>query len=888
MGLISSRLNLEGLPSGRRRSQQEETFYSYSLNKNYFSNYFLMGGERFEVSDPDYLFGDNCDLNFLSCTKPYSLPYKKAQQNLLSNLNTKQKTSNKVSSRVNRFSSPFDILTGRHRQASRSRKQDAQTQTLHSLKSLPNGPEPSQPIVMFINIRKETLRLVKSSNFYNIDSDQNSLANNSASISNTGSKLIENDNPITKRNSLDQSASSSTATTKQRRVDSIKRHSVASSRVTTPTIHQYESKNTVDNKNDIELDQTDYCAKKTQDSDSTSISSHTPSSSSPSSSGSSTKSGYTSVRDVPPSDCASDENDEDFEDALNDTTNLSTKDDDDDDSERAQQQKALLRDAKSTKENRDIKITIKPLDDTSARNSSDTEQDLSTGDHSVVDNMSIEHPGNSRKTSSENKSPVKKATDKKLSVGNSNLSNRVYNIEFYFDSEVDCSIRIFYFCTREINSTGVTYKPQHATYKSKTYTFKRGLNQKFEQQEHTFQPYLFDEDLLIYKPLDLDGNYNSGAVFPIVIHCVALDGSVPRQSHSLVATVEKSQLDDSYSIKPLKQLIFVDGVQYILQDIYGIENKRLPSSSDLKSLSMAPRPLDRSNRNLRASSGSLQSNYSTRSNLNLGDNASMRSYDTSLGEVQYRGSLISDQYKSLGGENTFECVICMSEERDTMLLPCRHLCLCSSCAQSLRYQASSCPICRCPFKAALNLRVLHKHHRRSWQTTTTTTSSEDNRRAADNDLDSVRQGSRRESLVTNSATPLLLNRRDNQVVLNIDNNEEKRVSQAIPQQQQQQQSFTEGTPVVSRQPSGTIVLASSLSKQGTGNDCDEDRRRQDASMKPVEPSKAAQGAGGNINSTSNGDSNASEVGSLEMKSMRWNLVGGCNSSVNNINKGSSA
>ena len=45
-----------------------------------------------------------------------------------------------------------------------------------------------------------------------------------------------------------------------------------------------------------------------------------------------------------------------------------------------------------------------------------------------------------------------------------------------------------------------------------------------------------------------------------------------------------------------------------------------------------------------------------------------------------------------------ECVVCMVDLRDTIILPCRHLCLCYACADSLRYQANNCPICRAPFR----------------------------------------------------------------------------------------------------------------------------------------------------------------------------------------------
>lgn len=52
-----------------------------------------------------------------------------------------------------------------------------------------------------------------------------------------------------------------------------------------------------------------------------------------------------------------------------------------------------------------------------------------------------------------------------------------------------------------------------------------------------------------------------------------------------------------------------------------------------------------------------------------------------------------------------ECVICMTEARDTIVLPCRHMCLCRGCAEVLRYQTNKCPICRSTFTALLKIEV---------------------------------------------------------------------------------------------------------------------------------------------------------------------------------------
>lgn len=52
-----------------------------------------------------------------------------------------------------------------------------------------------------------------------------------------------------------------------------------------------------------------------------------------------------------------------------------------------------------------------------------------------------------------------------------------------------------------------------------------------------------------------------------------------------------------------------------------------------------------------------------------------------------------------------ECVICMSEPKDTAILPCRHMCMCSGCAKELRLQSNKCPICRQPIHELIEIKV---------------------------------------------------------------------------------------------------------------------------------------------------------------------------------------
>ena len=48
-------------------------------------------------------------------------------------------------------------------------------------------------------------------------------------------------------------------------------------------------------------------------------------------------------------------------------------------------------------------------------------------------------------------------------------------------------------------------------------------------------------------------------------------------AHITYAVVEKSSEGSSYNIKPLKQKQVVDGLTYLIQEIYGVENKNMES-----------------------------------------------------------------------------------------------------------------------------------------------------------------------------------------------------------------------------------------------------------------------------------------------------------------------
>ena len=66
------------------------------------------------------------------------------------------------------------------------------------------------------------------------------------------------------------------------------------------------------------------------------------------------------------------------------------------------------------------------------------------------------------------------------------------------------------------------------------------------------------------------------------------------------------------------------------------------------------------------------------------------------------------------------CVICMTDPRDTTILPCRHMCMCSECAKVLRMQSNKCPICRTSIESLLQIKISRQERTEEKKTPTLT------------------------------------------------------------------------------------------------------------------------------------------------------------------------
>lgn len=213
-----------------------------------------------------------------------------------------------------------------------------------------------------------------------------------------------------------------------------------------------------------------------------------------------------------------------------------------------------------------------------------------------------------------------------------------YLVCFTFDATVSGSMTVIFFA-KEGEDCIVT-PVMEALLPPVTVQFQRGLAQKFRQPCGTGIDLSMFEEAKLSKEGDMD-------VYPLVIKAEASspDSQSGDTEASPVSGHTNSQITQAVfeksgepHVRIVKQILWVNGMRYELQEIYGIGN--------------------------------------------------------SVEEGEFDGN---DPGK--------ECVICLSEPRDTTVLPCRHMCMCSGCAKVLRFQTNRCPICRQPVERLLEIKI---------------------------------------------------------------------------------------------------------------------------------------------------------------------------------------
>ena len=66
---------------------------------------------------------------------------------------------------------------------------------------------------------------------------------------------------------------------------------------------------------------------------------------------------------------------------------------------------------------------------------------------------------------------------------------------------------------------------------------------------------------------------------------------------------------------------------------------------------------------------------------------------------------IDNNAANISDETQRECVVCFTVTKDTVVLPCRHMCLCIQCSQIVRMQTNKCPICRTQVSSFMQIKI---------------------------------------------------------------------------------------------------------------------------------------------------------------------------------------
>ncbi|EPS57707.1 hypothetical protein M569_17110 [Genlisea aurea] len=209
-----------------------------------------------------------------------------------------------------------------------------------------------------------------------------------------------------------------------------------------------------------------------------------------------------------------------------------------------------------------------------------------------------------------------------------------YLVAFTFDATVAGSITVIFFAMEGENCRLTPML--ESVYPPVTVHFEQGLSQKFIQPSGTgIELSVFEEAEFLKEKEDMD-------FYPLAVKAEAspeneTGNSDAGSSNSQITQAVFEKEKGEYHLRVMKQILWVNGTRFELQEIYGI------------------------------------------------------------------GNSVEGEFE--GNDPSKECVICLSEPRDTTVLPCRHMCMCSECAKVLRFQTNRCPICRQPVERLLEIKV---------------------------------------------------------------------------------------------------------------------------------------------------------------------------------------
>ncbi|KAJ1660999.1 E3 ubiquitin-protein ligase mgrn1 [Dispira simplex] len=156
----------------------------------------------------------------------------------------------------------------------------------------------------------------------------------------------------------------------------------------------------------------------------------------------------------------------------------------------------------------------------------------------------------------------------------------------------------------------------------------------------------------------------------------------------------------------VKQKVIVDGHRYITQEIFGIGEGQttegvLSSPSTAEAPPGQPLANDIPSISQEVTGLNITSRYSAEP---------FREMEPTLvsSTMQFPQQSVTYTNRSQDNENEYarECVICLTNPRTVVLLPCRHMCACLPCAEALEAQSRQCPVCRLEFSTLLFLVTL--------------------------------------------------------------------------------------------------------------------------------------------------------------------------------------